>query len=116
MRAYIPPNFDDDGGFFWGLVKKRNAVEAGVYLGILYILFKISSIIGDLKKDIQMVQLIQMVLEVISLHQLGRQLLILQNSSIIVHMLKKVIHIDFQVISLEKDTKYLHSMKEFLRL
>ena len=41
MRAYIPPNFDDDGGFFWGLVKKRNAVEAGVYLGILYILFKI---------------------------------------------------------------------------
>lgn len=41
MRAYIPPNFDDDGGFFWGLVKKRNAVEAGVYLGILYILFKL---------------------------------------------------------------------------
>lgn len=41
MRAYIPPNFDDDGGFFWGLVKKRNAIEAGAYLGILYILFKI---------------------------------------------------------------------------
>lgn len=41
MKVYIPQNFDDNGGVFGGLVKKRNAVEAGVFAGILFILARI---------------------------------------------------------------------------
>lgn len=39
MRAVIPPNFDDNGGVLGGLVRKKNAVEAGVFLAISMILF-----------------------------------------------------------------------------
>lgn len=41
MRVPIPPNFDDNGGLMGGLVKKRNAVEAGVFLALLFLLYKI---------------------------------------------------------------------------
>ena len=40
MRAYIPPNLDDNGGAFGGFVRKRNAVEAGIYLGLIFLLLK----------------------------------------------------------------------------
>lgn len=42
MRAVIPPNFDDNGGVLGGLVKKRNAVEAGIFLALFAILFFVS--------------------------------------------------------------------------
>jgi len=41
MRAYIPPNLDDNGGVLGGLVKKRNALEAFIYIGFILLLVKI---------------------------------------------------------------------------
>lgn len=41
MRAYIPPNLDDNGGVLGGLVKKRNALEALIYIGFILLLVKI---------------------------------------------------------------------------
>lgn len=35
MRVIIPPNFDDNGGVLMGLLEKRNAAEAGIFLGIM---------------------------------------------------------------------------------
>lgn len=36
MKVYIPPNFTNNGGALGGLVKKRNAFEAGLFLTVLY--------------------------------------------------------------------------------
>ena len=41
MRVPIYPNFDDNGGLFGGLIKKRNAVEAGAFLVFLFLVYKI---------------------------------------------------------------------------
>lgn len=30
MRAYIPPNIDQSGYVFYGMIKTRNAIEAGI--------------------------------------------------------------------------------------
>jgi len=46
MKAYIPPNYDDDGGFIGGLVDKRRAIDAGVYLVAVFILLKILKNLG----------------------------------------------------------------------
>lgn len=40
MQSYIPPNVDDTGGFFNGLIPKRNACDALICLGIIYIAFR----------------------------------------------------------------------------
>ena len=40
MQSYIPPNVDDTGGFFNGLIPKRNAFDAGIALLIIYIAFR----------------------------------------------------------------------------
>lgn len=40
MQSYIPPNVDDTGGFFNGLIPKRNAFDALICLGIIYIAFR----------------------------------------------------------------------------
>ena len=42
MRAVIVPNFDDNGGVLGGLLKKQNALEAGVFLGLGMMIFFIS--------------------------------------------------------------------------
>ena len=47
MRAYIPPNLDDNGGTFGGFFKKRNSIEAGVYLALLVVLLKALSYFID---------------------------------------------------------------------
>ena len=39
MRAVIVPNFDDNGGVLGGLLKKQNALEAGIFLGIGMLIF-----------------------------------------------------------------------------
>ena len=43
MRAYIPPNLDDNGGVLGGLVKKRNGLEALIYIGFILLLVKLLS-------------------------------------------------------------------------
>ena len=43
MRVYIPPNLDDNGGVFGGLVKKQNAIESGIYVGSIFLLVKLLS-------------------------------------------------------------------------
>lgn len=47
MRAYIPPNLDDNGKVFGGLIGKQNAIETGVYLGLIFLLVKLLGIILD---------------------------------------------------------------------
>ncbi len=39
MRAVIVPNFDDNGGVLGGLLKKQNALEAGIFLGAGMLIF-----------------------------------------------------------------------------
>lgn len=41
MRVPIPPNYNDDGNILGGILKKRNAVEAGVYLALIFLLYKL---------------------------------------------------------------------------
>lgn len=36
MQAYIPPNIDQSGYILYGMVKTRNAVEAGIFGVITY--------------------------------------------------------------------------------
>lgn len=46
MRAYIPPNYDDDGGYIGGIFDKRRAIDAGVYLTVIILLLKLLSTFG----------------------------------------------------------------------
>ena len=40
MQSYIPPNVDDTGGFFNGLIPKRNAFDALFCLAVIYVAFR----------------------------------------------------------------------------
>ena len=40
MRVIIPPNFNDNGRILGGFVKKQNAVEAGIFAALMYVIIK----------------------------------------------------------------------------
>lgn len=38
MRAVILPNYDDSGNIFYGMIRKRNAIDAGIFLGLMVLI------------------------------------------------------------------------------